>query len=118
MPRPDFSRVWTKSPVFVPARWSTPVYASTSAQGPPEGTVFNFILNRPATVKVAIQRQGSARPLITLVRKAHKGTNKMPFSGRIKGTAMKPGHYKAVFKATADKKKSKAMVVAFRIVHG
>lgn len=117
-PRPDFSRVWTKAPVFVPASWSTPVYASTSAAGLPEGTVFNFILNRAATVEVAIERQGAKRPLVTLTRKAHKGLNKMPFSGRIKGTAMEPGSYRAVFTAKVGKKRSKPMTLSFRIAHG
>jgi hypothetical protein len=116
--RPDFSHVWTKAPVFVPARWSTPVYAATSAQGPPEGTVFNFILNRAAKVTVAIQAKGGGKALFTLTRKAHKGLNHMPFSGRFKGKAMAPGSYRAVFTAHAGKTVSKPGVFAFRIANG
>ena len=102
----------------MPAHWSTPVYASTSAAGLPEGTVFNFILNRPATVAVDIERKGANRPLVTLIRKAHKGLNKMPFSGRLKGIAMEPGSYRAIFTAKAAKKRSKPMTLSFRVAHG
>jgi hypothetical protein len=115
LPRSDFSRVWGTNPVFVPARWSTPVSAHSSAVGLPEGTVFNYILNRDAKVTVAIRAEGSTRPLVTLVRKGHQGRNKLPFSGRIKGKAMKPGRYRAIFRAGAGKKRSKPTALAFRI---
>jgi hypothetical protein len=86
------------------------------------GTVFSFGLDQPATVKIAIQRVTlgrrvgrSCKPpshelrqkrrciptvtIATLIRSGHVGSNKVAFTGRIGGMALKPGRYRAVFSA-------------------
>ena len=116
--------------VFVPARWSTPLVVGKS--GSPRllaaasgasagdlhaGTVFNYILTGAATVKVAIKHK-SGRTVATLTRSGRKGKNELPFSGRIKGKALIPGAYSAVFTAKSGKKRSKAASLAFRVASG
>jgi len=59
------------------------------------GTVFNYILTRAATVKVAIKHKGG-KTVATLTRSGRKGKNALPFSGRILGKALSPGNYTAV----------------------
>lgn len=102
--------------------------------------VFSFVLDRAATVKIAIQRRTRGRKVgrtcrapsrrlrrkpacrrfatqVTLTRRARAGLNKVPFTGRIRGRALKPGSYRAVFTATATgAARSTASTVAFRIV--
>ncbi|UUY04226.1 hypothetical protein LRS13_01460 [Svornostia abyssi] len=140
-PRPDFSRVWVTRKVFTPASWTTPlsVGKSSARAAASQGTTFNYIVDRPATVRVAIQRAagkgkrvGTAcrkptaklkrRPactrhttVATLVRAAEQGRNALPFSGRIRGRALPAGAYQAVFTAIAAGRKSTAERVPFRI---
>jgi hypothetical protein len=139
--RPDFSRVWTTRVVFAPARWSTPVVAKTAAASRTRGTVFNFVLDRAATVTIAIRRRGTGRKLgrtcvarskrtaskracrrfttvAKLTRASHTGLNHVPFSGRIRGKALTPGRYQAVFAARSGRTIGKARRIAFRIVRG
>jgi hypothetical protein len=53
----------------------------------------------------------------SLRRAAIKGTNSLPFSGRIKGKALKPGVCCAVFSATAAGATGTARkAIAFRIL--
>jgi hypothetical protein len=52
----------------------------------------------------------------TISRDAHEGQNKLPFTGRIKGKALKPGKYQAVLVATGTGGDSKSAKVSFRIV--
>ncbi|MDQ6747649.1 MAG: hypothetical protein M3010_06030 [Candidatus Dormibacteraeota bacterium] len=60
-----------------------------------------------------------ARPDPTLTRISHAGRNQVPFSGRIRGKALKPGSYTAVFIAqAATGKATKSKTFAFRIVRG
>jgi hypothetical protein len=145
-PRPDFSRVWVTKTSFVPATWSTPLIvgktagAGGAAAARSGGTVFNYILDRAAVAKIAIQRREpgrrvgrncrkpsrnlSRRPacarysiVATLRRAAITGTNALAFSGRIKGNALKAGSYRAVFSATAAGATGVAdKAVAFRIL--
>jgi hypothetical protein len=51
-----------------------------------------------------------------LFRKGKSGKNSVPYSGRVKGKALKVGKYKAVFTATAEGGKSRSASVGFRIV--
>jgi hypothetical protein len=123
---PDFSRVWPSHNTFVPAPWSTPLYAVvTGAGSTPKGTVFNYILDKPGTVRIAIakpadgrrvgkqcrapSRKNAGKPkcrrlvtLRTLTRVSHAGLNQVPFSGRIQGKALPPGSYSAIFTAKAQ----------------
>ncbi len=127
--RPDFSRVWTNYAAFVPAGWSTPLIVGkpsprprsrasrASASAAHEGTTFSYIVSRAATVTVAIKHKGG-KTVATLIRFGKKGKNELPFSGRIKGAALPPGAYSAVFSAKSGKKRSKASALAFRILAG
>jgi hypothetical protein len=131
--------------VFTPALWNTPVAiggkatARTAAAG---GTTFNYIIDRAATVRVAIQRAvGTGRKVgttcrtpttrlkhrppctrfttvATLTRAAQQGRNTLPFSGRIRNKALKTGRYQAVFVAGSGSATSAAATVAFRIAAG
>ncbi|MDQ6747650.1 MAG: hypothetical protein M3010_06035 [Candidatus Dormibacteraeota bacterium] len=58
---PDFSRVWGTHKTFAPASWFTPVYGVTKASTTPKGTVFNYILDKAGTVKIAIARSVGGR---------------------------------------------------------
>lgn len=120
---------------------STPLRGRTAAargrQRIPRGTVFGFRLNRAASVRIAVNRIGAGRrsagrcrkptpalrrkpacdlTVATLFRAARSGANKVPFTGRIKGAALPPGSYRAVFTATGSGKVSRRVTVAFRIV--
>ena len=108
---------------FAPGSASTPLTGLT-AKAHKRGTTFAFTLDQAATVTVEIERKGSGRrvrstckpnskrlhhkpkctlytTVATLTRSGHAGLNKLAFSGRIRGKALKPGHYRAVF-ATTD----------------
>jgi hypothetical protein len=144
-PRPDFSRVWVTKTAFVAAAWSTPLNVGVSsrartAAAQTGGTVFNYILDRPAAARILIGRRGSGRrvgktcrkatrtlirrpacaryaTVATLRRSAVAGRNALPFSGRIMGKALPAGSYRAVFSATAaGKTGTAAKAVAFRIL--
>jgi hypothetical protein len=144
-PRPDFSRVWVTRQLFVPASWNTPVAVgakATARTAVARGTTFNYIIDRAATVRIAIQRAAGAgrkvgttcrtptnrlkrRPpctrfttVATLTRAAQQGRNALPFSGRIRNKTLKPGRYQAVFVARSGTATSVAQTVAFRIAAG
>ncbi len=101
---------------------STPLTGRTAAVRHQQGTVFSFRLDQAATVKLAIQANLAGRrvggrcvaastalrhkpsctrtlTVATLTRTAHAALNKVTFSGRISGRALKPGGYRAVFTA-------------------
>ena len=105
------------------------------------GTVFSFRLDQPARVKIAIQRLTSGRrvgrscrrPSARLRRKSrctrtiliaalgeqgHAGLNRIAFSGRVRGRALKPGRYLAVFTAVGPPGASRARTLHFTIVSG
>jgi hypothetical protein len=144
-PRPDFSRVWVTRQVFAPAAWNTPVAIgakATARTAVARGTTFNYIIDRAATVRIAIQRAaGSGRKVgtkchtpttrlkhrppctrfatvATLTRAAQQGQNALPFSGRIRNKPLKPSRYQAVFVARSGTAMSVAQTVAFRIAAG
>jgi virginiamycin B lyase len=145
---PDFSRVWGTHTTFAPANWSTPLNAVAAgpaldarvAAAVAKGMVFNYALDKAGTVKITILRVSSGqlvrhrcRPatrhgaqrkctllvkVATLTRQSHKGINHVPFSGRIRGKALKPGVYRAVFVGLArtGKSVSKPKTLSLRIV--
>jgi virginiamycin B lyase len=119
---PDFSRVWSAYEVFAPAPWNTRLVVGgvKSSRAVPRGTVWNYILPRAATVTIAIQRRVGGRKrfqkVVTLRRRGKAGRNKVPFSARIRGKALEPGSYRAVFVSKVGKSRSKPKTLAFRIV--
>jgi lysophospholipase L1-like esterase len=103
------------------------------------GTVFSFRLDQRAQVTIAIERPSPCRRagqsrrqpakrlrhksrctrtilIATLSEQGHTGLNKIAFSGRVRGRALKPGHYLAVFAATDRAGASKAQTLHFTIV--
>ncbi|HZL48156.1 MAG TPA: hypothetical protein VFC30_03975, partial [Solirubrobacteraceae bacterium] len=105
--------------VFAVGRGSTPLSGLT-ASAHKRGTVFSFKLDRTATVTIEIRRLRPGRrsgrtcraptpklrthapctralKVVTLTRTAHSGLNRVAFSGRIRGRALAPGKYEAVF---------------------
>ena len=136
---PDFSRVWGSNATFAPASWVTPGYAvakSASARG----TVFNYILDKPGTIRIAIvgsvpgRRVGKrcvaqapkntgarscsrAITLMTLTRVSAAGHSQVRFSGRVRGRVLAAGSYTARFIATAVVgKATRIKSLHFRIV--
>jgi CSLREA domain-containing protein len=117
---------------------STPLTAKTTARHP-RGTVFIFRLNKAATVKITIQTTARGRrvhgkcraeskrlrrrprctrvlTIVTLTRAAHRGVNRVRFSGRINGRALSARRYKAVFTAINAAGASPAQSLTFTIV--
>jgi hypothetical protein len=128
--RPTISELAETNGVFTVAPRSTPVRGSTAALRHKRGTTFLFGLDQAATVTVVIgttgrcQRTGPAarrerrcaQPVATLIRRAHAALNKVPFSGRIHGRALKPGDYHATFTATNNLGRSSPRTLRFRVV--
>jgi hypothetical protein len=108
--------------IFTVGPPSTSVTGQTAAKRHKQGTVFSFQLDQSATVRVALQTnapgrrvgrtcRGASRTLrskprctrtitiAVLTRSAHAGLNKVAFSGRIRGRALKPARYQAAFTA-------------------
>ena len=125
--------------VFAVGPGSTPLTGRTAAKRHKKGTVFSFRLDQPATVKIAIQvrargrrvgrtcrpdsRRLRRRPrctrtvtLATLTRTGHTGLNRVAFSGRIRGKALKPGRYQAAFTARDAAGTSTAKTLGLTIV--
>jgi DNA-binding beta-propeller fold protein YncE len=123
---------------FTVASTSTPLTGRTAAVRHPKGTVFSFRLDQAATVKLAIQANLAGRRVggrcvaatttlrhkprctrtvttATLTRTAHTALNKIAFSGRISGKALKPGSYKAVFTATDAAGSSQPKALSFTV---
>jgi hypothetical protein len=84
------------------------------------GTRFRYTLSEAARVTIAIQRRrpgGRYRTVGRLSAKATRGVNRIRFSGRIRGRALRPGRYRAVIRATdAAKNRSAPRRARFRIV--
>ncbi len=137
------ARLSETNKTFAPEGTSTPLTGSTSSRHRPKrakrGTIFSFTLDQAANVTVEIQRTGSGRrvghtcrvsskrrhhkpkctlytTVRTLTRVGHVGLNKLPFTGRIAGKALKPGHYRALVSATDAAGVSKAQAIGFTIV--
>ena len=52
----------------------------------------------------------------TLTRTGHAGLNKLRFTGRIRGKALKAGHYRAVFATTDSAGVSQPTAISFTVV--
>jgi hypothetical protein len=124
--------------VFVVGPISTPLTGRTAARHK-KGTTFSFLLDQPATVRIAIQTKSRGRRvghtcraatrklrhrpsctrtiiLATLTRTGHAGLNKVAFSGRIQGKALKRGRYQAVFTAIDSAGAASSETLSFTIV--
>lgn len=131
------SRLAETNSTFAVGPTSTALTGQT-AKAHKRGTIFSFALDQPATVTVEIQRKSQGRRLhhkckpssrsllhqpacalytsvTALTRVGHAATNKLPFTGRIGGAALKAGHYLAVFSAADAAGVSKPQSVAFTI---
>jgi hypothetical protein len=119
---------------------ATPLSGQAAIKRHPKGTTFSFRLDQQATVKLAIQaavrgrrvgrsckresRKLRKRPrctrvltVATLTRSGHTGLNKVAFSGRVGGKALKPGHYRARFTAVNVAGASPIRTLTFTIVN-
>jgi hypothetical protein len=137
--KPTISKLLETNSVFAVARVSTPVTGQTAAARHKQGTVFSFSLDRPATIKIALQRRAFRRragrtckpptralrrkprctrtiTIATLTRTARSGPNRVAFSGRIGGKAFDPGDYEAVITAADSGGRSPAKTLRFTIV--
>jgi hypothetical protein len=126
---------------FAPGGSSTAVRLSSglasASKGVPRGTVFSYTLNQDAAVTVEMKRVKAGRLVgkkckrrtkanakkkkcdLTehkLFRKGREGKNSLPYSGRVKGKALRPGAHVAVFTAKAPGGKPRSDSVGFRIV--
>ena len=126
---------------FAPAGGSTAVHLSSglasASKHVPRGTVFSYTLNQDAAVTVEMKRVKAGRLVgkkckrptkatrkkkkcdLTehkLFRNGKEGKNSLPYTGRVKGKALRPGSYVAVFTATAPGGKPKSDSAGFRIV--
>jgi putative Ig domain-containing protein len=138
--KPTLSSLSETNSLFAVARTSTPLSAETAAKHHKKGTVFSFNLDQPASVKIAIRtkvpgrrvgnvckppsRKLRRRPrcmrtvtIATLTRTAHPGLNKVAFTGRIRGRALKPRRYQAIFTAIDAAGASPSLALRFRVVN-
>jgi hypothetical protein len=128
--RPTISGLAETNAVFAAARSSTPLQGRTTAAARRRGTIFSFGLDQPATLTLVITTSGKcrrisagsrrgrrcSRTVARLTRTAHRGVNKLPFSGRIGGRPLNPGNYRAIFVATSAGGSSDPKTLRFRIV--
>lgn len=137
--RPTISSLRETNARFAAARASTPLDARTARTRAPRGTVFSFQLDQPATVKIAIQTRvrgrragrGCVRPsrklrqkarctrvvtIATLTRAGHLGSNRVPFTGRLRERALTSGHYQARFTAIDAIGASRPRTLTFTVV--
>lgn len=119
-PRPDFSRVWMTRTTFAPATWNTPIAAGVTkaSTAAARGTTLNYVVDRPSTVRIVIQRRAGKRwkTIVTLTRVARRARNAVPFSGRFRNRPLRPGRYRALFRATSAAQTSAPESVAFTVV--
>jgi uncharacterized delta-60 repeat protein len=137
--KPTISAVSASNTIFRVGGSSTPLTGQASAKHHKQGTTFAFRLDQAATVKIAIQAKARGRrvgrscraasrrlrhkppctrtiTVAALVRSAHAGLNKVPFSGRIRGKALRPGHYQATFTAADSAGAAPSKTLSFIIV--
>ena len=129
------------NPAFTPGGSSTPLRGRAAAR-PKRGTVFSYRLDESGTMRIAVQRAMPGRrsggrcrkpsrrlrrkPACTrwvtqhtLTRTSHAGVNRVPYTGRVRGKALRPGRHRALFTATAPGfAPSAASTVKFRVVRG
>jgi hypothetical protein len=121
--RATMSSLSETNSLFTVGRASTALSGRTAASRHKQGTVFSFRLDLPATVKIAIQTNVQGRRVgrtckpdsrklrhnprctrtvtgATLTRSARPGLNRVPFTARIHGKALKPARYEALFTPT------------------
>jgi hypothetical protein len=143
-PPPPPMRIVVKgssNPSFAPGSGSTAVHLSSglasASKGVPRGTVFTYTLNQDAAVTVEVKRVKAGRLVgkkckrptkatakkkkcdLTehkLFRRGKQGKNKLPYTGRVKGKALRPGAHVAVFTAKAPGGKPRSDSAGFRIV--
>jgi hypothetical protein len=106
---------------FLPAAASTAITGRTATRRP-HGTTFSLHLDQRATVTIRIasaphgRRVGTCKPdshaldhkppcaqtstIAVLTQAGHEGANRIAFSGRLRGKALKAGNYQAIFTAT------------------
>ena len=136
--RATVSSLFQTHPVFRVGANSTPLLGGTTRLYP-RGTTFSFRLDQPATVTLRIQRKLPGRRVgrvcrrptlllrsrprctrlvlkATLRRTARVGLNRIRFSGRIRGRALRPGRYRAAFTAANAAGTSPLRALSFRIV--
>jgi phosphodiesterase/alkaline phosphatase D-like protein len=102
------------------------------------GTVFSFDLDQPAVVGITfireesghrigkscvVGRRGAGKPAcvrssvaMMLGRRARNGLNRLLFTGRVRGRALSPGAYRAVFIAESLAGSSTPSTISFRVV--
>jgi hypothetical protein len=137
---PRLSALRETNRVFAVAPTSTPASARTARRAA-RGTTFAFTLDQHAIVTIRItaaargRRVGHScradtrtlrgRPLCTrtatvasLIRSAHSGANRVGFSGRLAGRALRARAYRAVFTAADAAGSSSPQALGFRIVRG
>jgi hypothetical protein len=125
--------------VFAVGPTPTPLSGQSASTRHQRGTVFSYQLDQPATMKIAIQAKARGRrvgrtcradsprlhrkprcsrtiTIATLTRTSHTGRNKVAFSGRIGGRALKPGRYQAIFTAVDSAGASPPKALGFTIV--
>ncbi len=124
---------------LAPGRASTALTGRTSRHAA-RGTTFSFALNVGAAVSVQIERARAGRRdgavcrlsenrrahggraciaytrVATLTRTGHPGINRTVFTGRIRGRALAPGDYRAVFTARDLAGTSRAAAIGFTVV--
>jgi hypothetical protein len=86
----------------------------------PDGTAITFLLSRPATVNLTVQRIRGTRavPVATLVRRGIAGENIVRFSGRIGRRVLRPGRYRMRVSARAPAQRTRARTITFTITRG
>lgn len=143
-PVPRIVGVSSSHSSFAPGGGSTPVRLSAglgraaASKRVPRGTVFTYDLDGDAAVRIEVRRvkggrlakgkcrkpkRGNAKKrkcdLVAhapLLRGGAAGRNRVPYTGRVKKKALRPGRYRAVFTASGPGGQSKSASVAFRIV--
>ena len=134
---PVISSLSESNPVFRVGRSSTAPGGRISRVSP-IGTVFSFVLDQPAVVSMAfireesghligkscvVGRRGAGKPAcvrshvaMMLGRRARNGLNRLLFTGRVRGKALRPGAYRATFIAASLAGSSTASTISFRVV--
>ena len=130
-----------QNPRFAVGSGSTPVSGqSAGAAAVKRGTVFSYRLDYAGTVRIQVQRATPGRrsggrcrrpsrrlrtkpkcrrwvTQHTLTRISRAGENRVPYTGRVRRKALRPGKHRAVFTATAEgRSRSRAVTLGFRIV--
>jgi hypothetical protein len=86
----------------------------------PDGTAVTFVLSRPATVNLSVQRVRGRRAVrvATLVRRGIAGENVVRFSGRIGRRVLRPGRYRMTVSARTPAERTRARTISFTVMRG